>query len=99
MAPTPTGQGYWLFASDGGVFTYGAATFKGSAGAIMLNKPIVTAAAAPTGLGYWLAAADGGLFRYGDAQFKGSVVASGVKLTKGIIGFAGHRTGIKAPTP
>jgi beta-glucanase (GH16 family) len=32
MAPTPTGQGYWLVASDGGIFSYGDAGFSGSTG-------------------------------------------------------------------
>ena len=32
MAATPDGKGYWLVASDGGIFTYGDATFYGSTG-------------------------------------------------------------------
>ena len=31
-AATPTGGGYWLFASDGGVFSFGDAAFLGSTG-------------------------------------------------------------------
>ena len=42
-----TATGYWLVASDGGVFTYGDAAFYGSTGAIALNKPIVAMAADP----------------------------------------------------
>jgi len=34
-------SGYWLVASDGGVFTYGDAVFHGSAGAVHLNASIV----------------------------------------------------------
>jgi len=30
MAATPDGKGYWLGASDGGVFNYGDAGFFGS---------------------------------------------------------------------
>jgi hypothetical protein len=41
MKVTPSGKGYWLVASDGGVFTFGDATFHGSTGNITLNKPIV----------------------------------------------------------
>ncbi len=41
MAATPDGGGYWLVASDGGIFTYGDAPFYGSTGGIRLNKPIV----------------------------------------------------------
>ena len=29
MAATPTGKGYWLVASDGGVFSFGDATSGG----------------------------------------------------------------------
>jgi hypothetical protein len=39
---TTTGQGYWLFGSDGGVFTFGDAPFEGSLGSLVLNQPIVT---------------------------------------------------------
>ncbi len=39
IAATPNGQGYWLFATDGGVFGYGAAQFLGSMGGVHLNGP------------------------------------------------------------
>jgi hypothetical protein len=45
MAATPTGKGYWLVASDGGIFAYGNATFRGSTGGVTLAKPIVEMAA------------------------------------------------------
>ncbi|MFN8037430.1 MAG: hypothetical protein U0V73_16035 [Acidimicrobiia bacterium] len=45
MASTPTGMGYWLVASDGGIFAFGDAPFFGSTGAIHLNQPIVGMAA------------------------------------------------------
>jgi hypothetical protein len=41
MESTESGNGYWLVASDGGVFSFGDAKFKGSTGAQRLNKPIV----------------------------------------------------------
>jgi len=41
MAATPDGKGYWLVASDGGIFAFGDAGFFGSAGAITLNRPVV----------------------------------------------------------
>ena len=34
MAATPDGRGYWLVASDGGIFTYGDAGFYGSAASV-----------------------------------------------------------------
>ena len=45
MGVTPVGGGYWLVATDGGIFNYGDAAFFGSAGSIHLNKPIVSLAA------------------------------------------------------
>ena len=32
MKPAPDGNGYWLFADDGGVFTFGSCRFHGSLG-------------------------------------------------------------------
>jgi hypothetical protein len=71
MAATPSGRGYWLVASDGGIFAFGDAGFYGSTGRITLNNPIVGMAATPSGRGYWLAASDGGIFALGDAPFLG----------------------------
>ena len=36
-----------LVATDGGIFNYGDAPFRGSAGSIRLNKPIVGMAPSP----------------------------------------------------
>jgi hypothetical protein len=77
MAATPTGGGYWLVATDGGVFTFGSASFHGSTGSIRLSSPVNDMATSPTGLGYWLAASDGGVFAFGDASFKGSATGQG----------------------
>ena len=80
------GLGYWLVASDGGIFSEGGAPFAGSTGGMVLNKPIVGMAATPDGKGYWLAASDGGIFNYGDATFEGS--AGNMPLNKPIVGMA-----------
>ena len=86
MASTPDGQGYWIVASDGGIFNYGDAGFFGSAGSLPLNKPVVGMAATPSGKGYWLVASDGGIFSYGDARFYGSTGA--MTLNQPIVGMA-----------
>jgi hypothetical protein len=86
MATTPDGGGYWLVASDGGIFSYGDAQFYGSTGGIHLNKAIVGMAATPDGNGYWLVASDGGIFSFGDAQFYGST--GGIHLNQPIVGMA-----------
>jgi len=91
MAITPDGGGYWMVASDGGIFTFGDAQFYGSTGAIRLNKPIVGMAVTPSGHGYWMVASDGGIFSFGDAQFYGSTGA--IHLNKPIVGMAATPTG------
>jgi hypothetical protein len=91
MAATPDGRGYWLVASDGGVFTEGDAVFYGSTGSIQLNQPIVGMAATADGKGYWLVASDGGIFNYGDAGFYGS--AGSIQLNKPIVGMAATADG------
>ena len=40
MAPTVSGDGYWLVATDGGIFTFGNAAFLGSMGGSHLNQPM-----------------------------------------------------------
>ena len=85
------GPGYWLTASDGGVFAFGDAQFYGSTGAIRLNQPVVGMAATPSGKGYWLVASDGGVFAFGDAQFYGSTGA--IRLNKAMVGMARTPTG------
>ena len=91
MAALPSGSGYWQVASDGGIFSFGAARFLGSTGGIVLAQPIVGMAATPSGRGYWLVASDGGVFTYGDAAFKGSTGT--VALTRPIVGMASTPSG------
>jgi len=83
-----SGDGYWLVASDGGVFAFGDAKFFGSVpGALKagqhLNAPIVGVAVGPgvanlstftlDSDGYWLTGSDGGVFAFGDSGYFGSI--------------------------
>ena len=90
MAATPTGKGYWLVASDGGIFAFGDARFFGSAGGAAHPAPIVGMAATRTGKGYWLVGADSSVFTYGDAVFSGS--AAGMSPSR-VVGIAPTTTG------
>jgi len=90
IASTPDGNGYWMVASDGGVFAFGDAPFEGSMGGKSLNAPVVAIASTPDGKGYWLAGADGGVFAFGDATFEGSM--AGVSLNEPVVGIAGNGT-------
>jgi hypothetical protein len=76
--------GYWLVASDGGIFAFDA-PFRGSTGAIHLNKPVVGIVGSPDGIGYWMVASDGGIFAFG-VPFYGST--GGTHLNKPIVGMA-----------
>ena len=78
--------GYWEVASDGGIFSFGAASFYGSMGGQKLNAPIVGMAATPDGDGYWEVGADGGIFSFGGAPFYGSM--GGKPLNAPIVGMA-----------
>jgi hypothetical protein len=82
-----SGAGYWMTASDGGIFNFGNAAFLGSTGSIRLNQPIVGMAPTPSGGGYWLVARDGGIFNFGDAAFLGST--GSIRLNKPMVGMAG----------
>jgi Cu/Zn superoxide dismutase len=83
---TQPAAGYWLVASDGGIFAYGDASFLGGTGNLKLAKPVVGMAATPSGDGYWVAASDGGIFAYGDAPFAGST--GSIKLNQPVVGLA-----------
>ncbi|HVM07223.1 MAG TPA: L,D-transpeptidase family protein [Acidimicrobiales bacterium] len=91
IAPTPTGDGYWTVAGDGGVFTFGDARFYGSTGDLTLNEPVVAMAARSTGRGYWFSASDGGVFSFGDAPFLGSM--GGTRLNQPVVGMAATPSG------
>jgi peptidoglycan hydrolase-like protein with peptidoglycan-binding domain len=91
LAPTPSGNGYWMVAADGGVFSFGDAVFRGSTGGMRLNQPVVGMASTGTGRGYWFVAADGGVFSFGDAVFRGSM--GGTPLNQPIVGMAATATG------
>jgi ribosomal protein L24E len=81
--PTPSGNGYYLVASDGGIFTFGDAEFRGSMGGIPLNAPVQSLVPDADGDGYWLVASDGGIFSFASA-FHGSM--GGVRLNGPITG-------------
>ncbi|MFZ4585257.1 MAG: CAP domain-containing protein [Acidimicrobiia bacterium] len=87
----PQGDGYWIVTNDGGVFSFGAAPFRGSLGNIRLNNPIVGTTATRTGNGYWMASTDGGIFSFGDAGFYGSL--GNIRLNNPIVGMVTTRSG------
>jgi hypothetical protein len=91
MVPTFTGQGYFMVASDGGVFAFGDARFEGScpgiggcAGAAVAVMPD------RTGKGYWLVTTTGAVYAFGDASFYGGPPPSSVPVVGGVATPDGH---------
>ena len=89
--PISCNTGYWLVASDGGIFSFGNAPFYGSTGDLRLNRPIVGMTATPDRGGYQFVASDGGIFTFGNAGFYGST--GDIRLNQPIVGMAATPTG------
>src|ERR671915_596675 len=77
LVPDPDGAGYWLVASDGGVFAFDA-PFRGSMGGRRLNQPVT--GMVPFGNGYLMVATDGGAFNFSDQPFSGSLAGNATQL-------------------
>ncbi len=90
MATVPWGDGYWLTATDGGIFSFNT-DFHGSMGGTRLNQPIVGMETAVDGEGYYQVASDGGIFAWGSAEFEGST--GGIRLNQPVVGMAVHPSG------
>ncbi len=82
----PTGAGYWLATSTGGIYAFGSASYYGSQVGAPLDAPIVGMEATPGGSGYRMVSSDGGVFTFGDAGFYGST--GGLTLNRPIVGMA-----------
>ena len=74
----PAARGYWLVGSDGGIFSFGAASFYGSMGSTPLQRPVVGITPSASRTGYWLVASDGGIFSFGTSAYYGSIPAVGL---------------------
>ena len=70
MAAAPDGGGYWLVASDGGLFSFGDAGFSGAATGRLRRS---AAGMAATVGGYRIVSSDGSVYAFGTAPFFGSV--------------------------
>ena len=65
--------GYWMYAADGGVFSFGSAGYAGPVH--NQGNDVIGMAATPSGNGYWMADDDGDVFAAGDAAVFGSRVS------------------------
>jgi hypothetical protein len=73
LVPDGDGAGYWLVASDGGIFAFDA-PFLGSMGGQRLNKPVT--GMVRYGDGYLMVGEDGGIFNFSSRSFAGSLGAN-----------------------
>jgi cysteine-rich secretory family protein len=91
-ADVPSAQaadGYYVLGSDGGIFSYGSAPFRGSLPGQGIHAQAVLMSLTPDQAGYYILGSDGGVFTFGDAHFYGSVPGTG-----------SHTTGVDLkPTP
>lgn len=85
MVPSADGHGYFMVASDGGVFAFGDAIFAGScynvggcAGAAVSVMPDAT------GGGYWVVTSLGAVYAFGDAPFLGAPGNTGAPIMAGV---------------
>jgi hypothetical protein len=90
MVPSSDDDGYFMVASDGGVFAFGDAKFEGSCPGIGgCSGPAVAVVPDASGNGYWLVTATGHVYTFGDASYYGapgqqsSPVTSAVRTTDG----------------
>jgi ribosomal protein L24E len=89
MVATPSGAGYLLVGSDGGVFSFGQSHFYGSLPGIHKNVHDIRAILpSSAGTGYILVGADGGAFIFGSGvRFYGSLPGEGIRVAN-IVGIA-----------
>ena len=66
--------GYWMYAADGGIFSFGSAGFQGATR--NPGNDMIGMAATRSGNGYWMADDDGDVFGAGDATVFGSRASS-----------------------
>ena len=76
LVPSP--GGLYLAGSNGSVYTFGDAVYRGSLGGLTLGSasfpaPIVAMAVTPDGRGYYLAGSNGSVYTFGDAVYRGSL--------------------------
>ena len=80
--PSADGGGYFLVASDGGVFTFGDAKFEGSCPGIGGCSGAAVAVMPDTsGNGYWLVTSTGHVYSFGDAVYQGAPGQQTVPVT------------------
>jgi len=85
MVPSSDDGGYFMVASDGGVFAFGDAKFEGSCPGIGgCSGPAVAVVPDASGNGYWLVTATGHVYTFGDASYYGSPGQQSTAVTSAV---------------
>ncbi len=91
MVPSSDGGGYFMVASDGGVFAFGDARFEGSCpGMGGCSGAAVAVVPDGSGNGYWLVTQTGNVYAFGDAAFYGAPGNQGSPVTSAVRTADGH---------
>jgi hypothetical protein len=88
MAATPDGRGYWLVASDGGIFNFGDARFYGSLVSADPGEVAAAAMATADGGGYLIITTDDHVVPFGDAPQFGDIATTTPGWSGKLIGAA-----------
>ena len=85
MVPSADGGGYFMVASDGGVFAFGDARFAGSCpGSGGCSGAAVAVMPDASGNGYWLVTQTGHVYTFGDAHYFGAPGPQSVPVTSAV---------------
>jgi hypothetical protein len=85
MVPSSDGGGYFMVASDGGVFAFGDAKFAGSCPGIGgCQGAAVAVMPDATGNGYWVVTSSGSVYPFGDAVKFGQPGPGGQPVTSAV---------------
>jgi PKD repeat protein len=85
MVPSTDGAGYFMIASDGGIFAFGDARFAGSCPGIGgCAGPAVAVMPDASGNGYWLVTSTGNVYAFGDAAYLGAPTRRSVPVTSAV---------------
>jgi len=85
MVPSSDGGGYFMVASDGGVFAFGDAQFAGSCPGIGgCSGAAVAVMPDASGKGYWLVTQSGNIYTFGDAVYHGAPGNTGSPVTSAV---------------
>ena len=85
MVPSNDDGGYFMVASDGGVFAFGDAHFAGSCPGIGgCSGAAVAVMPDASGNGYWLVTQTGNVYTFGDASYYGAPGNTGFPVTSAV---------------